>query len=330
MIFYSSTGNCKVFDICKNYPISQIRMKRIFIKITLWGIIVSGCSNHETINEYYQQTVRVNSAKSYSFTIYKDMKSSDNSSVIYYLHGSGGDHNSWINSHKKIINEFRLKHKPSPVIIGISFGNRWLLTPEYPGKNKSGFLEYFIEKVIPDIEKQLEYPVKQRYVMGISMGALSAAQLIFRFPELFDKGIIITPPIYPFSIYSEKDVIDSFIHNENFRLPGLKRWFSSNILRRDVLHNTVYTNIMIFKSFYFPDQEAWEKGDILKNIIKPRFNKKIPVYISCGLYEENGFYPGAELLTFKASEQSYSVKWRSLNGGHMAIDETEIADFLME
>ena len=294
-------------------------------------LLAAGCSRGD-ISDYTLETRKASSPVPYSYTIFRDMRASDEDTVLYYMPGSGGDENSWVKSHQGIINEWRKSGKPSPVVVCLSIGPRWALMPRSTGRSKSGYLELFINTIMPEVEKTIGRHVKHRLVMGVSNGALSASQLVFRYPELFDRGVIITPPIYPFSVFSDRSTIDEFIAKEgpNINMPGIKNWFRVNVLKQDILGNNIDRYIWLFKNNYYPDRQAYEKGDILSNIRVPARPFKVKVYISCGRNEENGFHAGAQALALKAGTLSYDVTWRSLDGGHLSMDEMEIAHFLVD
>ena len=69
--------------------------------------------------------------------------------------------------------------------------------------------------------------------MGVSAGGFNAAQIVFRYPGLFDRGILISPLIYPFSIYSGREIIDKTISSAAPAPGGLKHWIAEKIFKRD-------------------------------------------------------------------------------------------------
>jgi len=311
-------------------------MKKIFLIIAAWGFMFNGCTKEnasdylkEEISDYSKDTYTVNAEVRFKYTIYKDLRGFDKTTVLYYFHGSEGNETAWYRSHKSIINEWRKSGRPSPVVVGITFGERWQLFPKIPGKNKSGYLELFVNEIMPSIEKQINVKVEKRYVMGISMGGANAAQLIFRYPELFEKGVIISPYIYPVSIFSNSKLIDEFVSREYVKKPGAKRWIINKIIGDRKLKLSVYGHIYNLKRDYFPDRESWDKADIFINMKEPPRGSRLKIYISCGYYDDYGFYPGAEKLALKAISLEYPVTWKTLNGGHMIMNDMEVAEFLI-
>lgn len=305
-------------------------MKRLLTIFISWGIFMTGCSNDDTITGYSGESCRVNSQLPYTYTIYRDLHGCDCSTVLYYFHGKGGNAATWFDSNKDIISEWRKTGKPSPVVVGISFGERWLLIPKNPVKEKSGYLELFVNKIMPHIEKQLGISVSHRYVMGFSMGGANAAQLIFRYPELFEKGILVAPNIFPISIFSDPAIIDEFARSENSRIPGLRHWIEYNIFKNDRLKDSVYMHFEKFKKEHIPDSETWDKTDILLNMKKPPSGKTIKIFISCGDSDYNGFYPGARKLAETADSYGYEITWRPFKGGHEVRNKRDIAAFLIK
>jgi len=206
----------------------------------------------------------------------------------------------------------------------------WLFTPEYPGKRDPRSQELFLKTIMPDIESKLGNTIKHRYLMGISMGGFNVAQLIFRNPELFEKGVMISPLIYSFTAFTEKTVIDKFIIQEDSKFPGRKHKILRDIFGWNHLKHTVYKHLEKMTYYHYPDQKAWEAGDIINNIKIPQNDKFPQIYVSCGKRDENGLYPGSEILAARAAKLGYPVKWRSLDGGHSVKDEKEISKFIIE
>jgi predicted esterase len=62
----------------------------------------------------------------------------------------------------------------------------------------------------------------------------------------------------------------------------------------------------------------------------PPAGKIIPVYVSDGIQDANGFYPGAEELAKRAAALGYEAAFDSLEGGHMMLNFDRIASFLKD
>lgn len=297
--------------------------------LVICGVIMAGCLD-KNIPDYSIEKFNVDGKIPYKYNVYRDLRGCDNNTILYYMHGFQGDENTWYESNKIIINEWRKSGKPSPVVIGITFGDEWLLIPKNAKKEKSGYLELFVNKIMPAIEKQVNSHITRRYIMGFSMGGANSAQLLFRYPELFEKGVLISPNVFPISVFSNQETINEFARLENSRIPGLKNWIRINFLGIDRLKESVYYHFAKYQSGFVPDPKTWDKIDIIKNMKKPPRNKIVKLYLSCGDTDLNGFYPGAEKLALKAKSLSYSVIWETLHGGHMVSNQNGVAAFLLE
>lgn len=122
-------------------------MKKISIIIITWVVMMNGCAkdepggfSNEDIADYSKDNYTVNGDVPYNYTINKDLSGFDKTAVLYYFHSSEGDENTWYSSNKAIINEWRKTGKPSPVVVGITFGNRWQLFPKNPEKKRADIL----------------------------------------------------------------------------------------------------------------------------------------------------------------------------------------------
>ncbi len=299
-------------------------MKYIRIILISWVILLSGC-NKEAMDNYSVTNHKIDGPIPYSFTVYKHKSRSDENTVLYYLHGSGGNDQTWGRSLNKLKQRWEKNKKPVPIVIGISLGPRWVLVPKNRSA-RSGLLEYFLETIIPGVEKTEGCDVKRRYIMGISMGAHNAAQLVFRHPELFQKAALVSPSIYPFSLYSDDETIDLFCRTAREHHSSVRNKIKYRIFKKDTVCDNIKGMVMTQRN-HTPDQTSWEKANIIGNMKKPTLTNLPLIYISCGNNDEHGFYYGSRSLAEKARSLSYGVTLSILKGGHESIDEKEIADF---
>ncbi len=90
-----------------------------------------------------------------------DLPTDGNSDVLYYLHGGGGDENSWTSAvdNLAITSEWNL------------FGANWLLT-------------WIAKKNEPALESKLGITVGRRMLKGESTGRFNASMLWLKRPDL--------------------------------------------------------------------------------------------------------------------------------------------------
>jgi len=250
----------------------------------------------------------------------------DPSHLLYYFHGKGGNEKTWLQSNRQIRARWREKGIAAPTVISITFGEKWLLAPKNANP-KSGLLDFFWQVVLPRVESNRQHPVKKRSVMGVSMGGYNAAQLLFRRPGLFQKGVLVHPAITTVSPYAADWQIDEYTDTVRQRTKDLKYMIKS------ILHHTdqAKTNVeIIFETSktFFPDNASWEESSPLR-LIETITNPDRPsLFISCGTRDEFGLFAGAETLATKAREQNMNIIWQPLKGGHGIIDSVAVADFL--
>jgi len=124
--------------------------------------------------------------------------------VLYLLHGSGGDHTSWVQSGEVayIADKAISEGKSTPLII---------VMPSSKG-GKSGFFngyqgewpyeDFFFQEFIPSIEEQYRIRNNKRYraISGLSMGGRSSFAYGIHHPEMFSSVCPLSPgsgPIEP-------------------------------------------------------------------------------------------------------------------------------------
>jgi pimeloyl-ACP methyl ester carboxylesterase len=280
------------------------------------------------IDDYGAQTFVAQSLPSCKVAIYKDPRGCDETSVLYYLHGSQGDELTWPGANREVIEAWRKAGGKAPVVVAVSFGLDWYIFPEsVPGGRVP--LESFAGLLMPEIEARIGAPAARRMLYGFSMGAANAAQLVFRHPELFDRVVIASPAIYPFAPQAPREVVDSFIASINAGRNGLAERLLRTVLRRDKVALSVYDELADLKPMS-TDIRSWPRADILQNIAPAPRDGRLKVYVSCGDRDENGFFPVARDLARLASAAGYDATFESLEGEHKTLDKRRIASFLLE
>ena len=269
---------------------------------------------------------KLNSA--FTYAVYRQSSGCDETAVLYYFHGYGGDANSWYTSNAGIMDEWKKKGVKPPIVVALTFGPDWLMLPA-DASDRSVRLEDFVNELMPEVEAQLGGRIHRRLLFGFSIGGANVAQLLFRYPELFEKAVIASPQVYPFSVFEAEEKVDAFIKSveTTFKPAGPIDWIKVNIFRHDTVAKCVREELSLMRR-YFQDPEAWARADILANMRTAPLGRKIGVYVSCGRQDINGFFPGAQLLEKTAASRGYDAAFDPLEGGHLSLNEPRIADFL--
>ena len=101
--------------------------------------------------------------------------------VLYLLHGWGGNHASWLSSTS--LKDYAALHRL--IIVTPEGGNGWYTDSATEANEK--FETYFVEELIPDVERRFRAaPTRAaRSVAGNSMGGYGAIKFGLKHPELF-------------------------------------------------------------------------------------------------------------------------------------------------
>jgi predicted esterase len=261
-------------------------------------------------------------------SIYRASSGCDETTVLYYFHGSGGDERSWPQANKELTRAWEASPGKAPVVVGLSFGKDWFIFPA-AASTKAVPLESFAERLMPEIEGRLSAKVARRYAYGFSIGGLNAAELVFRRPELFEKAVLASPELYPFSIFASGEEVRTFAKGQSARVVGLAAWIKKNILGWNSVERGMRRELALLRS-YIPDELSWAEADILTGLGAAGVGKKPRIYISCSRQDDYGFYAGSAELAEKARSLGYEVDFETLEGGHMSFDFPAIARFLSD
>jgi len=144
------------------------------------------------------------------------------SKVIYVLHGMGHDEHIWIKDpeSKDIRDEWANNEINEPWVIAIDFpdeGTPWALD--------DNLREFFVNTLMPTVEKSIQSKITSRSVLGYSMNGFSVFQLWFKNPELFEKFAALCPAVTkPKNKNSEifDEIFDSLVKNSPFDTPEIR------------------------------------------------------------------------------------------------------------
>ncbi len=302
----------------------------LLVALALVSSIAMGHAAGWETADLVEETHQSGGKPQFTYAIYRSALGNDSSSLLYYFHGTGGDENSWRLTCRGTMAEWARRGVRPPIVVAVSFGSEWLMYPE-KASARAVSLEGFVRSMMPEIERQVGGTVRRRLLFGFSIGGANVAQLLFRYPELFDRAVMASPMIYPFPLYEPEPGIEAFIKavEETVRPDSLLDWIKTAIFRHDVVRKCVREAVATMR-WYVRDPEAWARADILSNMKCPPRGRRIPVYISSGRQDVNGFFPGSELLGKLASTRGYDAVFEALEGGHLSLDEARIADFLAD
>jgi predicted esterase len=243
-----------------------------------------------------------------SFTIYK-AASGVNEDVIYHFHGRNLDDGIWNDETyytSLIQSNWQKSGINPPTVVLVSYGPQWLLTPKTT-MSESGLLEDFVSQ-LPFIESKIG-KLRNRILLGESMGGLNVLILGFTHPELFSKIAALCPGVYLDSPFSDFESIKRALQ------------------RTGADPKTAY-GIYLWSKRYVSNEEEYKAISPIDLLKKDNLNFP-ELYLSCGLYDRFGNYEGTEALANIAESKGIKTNWHPLYGGHCSIDIKSLAEFLI-
>ncbi len=245
------------------------------------------------------------------YCIYK-AKQGTNGGLVYHLHGRNLDENGWNddNFFTALVQKYWASgdRKP-PVVVSVSYGPIWLLTPKGLGK-KSGLLETFISQTIPKIETRLGFVPSYRALTGESMGGLNSLIAGLRHPEVFQRVAALCPPVYRISPFD----------------PWATIW---NEIKVTGAEPKTIAGIILLALDYIQNVAEWNAINPLELIKSFEGKASAAFYLSAPLYDKYGVFEGNNELVETAKKRGINLKWHPLYGGHCAVDINSFADFLL-
>jgi len=232
--------------------------------------------------------------------------------VLFYLHGNGGDERGWnVPSHDLLERSIEAKGKKVPVVVTISFGATWFLS-DTEGFRRSSLLAAYVEAT-QKVEKSLNLSaLKERWLMGESMGGFNALQLYFKRPALFSRVVSYCPAVLNFSPFAPRSEVEAYIsRHEPYVIRKLvEKW-------RDKMRNEYST------------PAAWVAHDP-RALDKPQNDPKL--FMGANGRDVFGFQEGTEVVRKKLQQQKAKLEWQFVDaGGHCDYDDrtmTALAAFL--
>jgi pimeloyl-ACP methyl ester carboxylesterase len=248
-------------------------------------------------------------AKPFGYCVTKTTGST-NPDFVYYLHGAGLEQNAWTSAKEPIWQYWSDQGIDAPTVITFGFGPIFLLAQKNQAK-ASGLLEFVSDQYIPEIEKSLGGLKGRRILLGESMGGFNAIQMAMKRPELFSKIAINCPDIVDLSPYATKAEQQGFMDATGAD------------------HAHTYWELFMERIF-FANDGSWDDAAPLTAAPKYFGPQTPPLFISGGVEDQYGFYPGTEAFVKIAQDKGVSVQWASVPGAHCSYDIAKVSEFLAD
>jgi pimeloyl-ACP methyl ester carboxylesterase len=281
-------------------------MLSIFISILFLSLNKSWAQHTPALKECFS----VQGVQPWKYCIHTPAGAKKEGSIAYHLHGRNLDENTWSDEtyYTSMIQDYWEAKKISPpTVVSVSFGPVWLLIPKGE-KDKSGLSEFFINNVLPEVEKRLGKP-KERILFGESMGGLNSIMLGLQNPQFFKKVASLCPAVYTISPFDSLTEIQTMIQ------------------RTGADEETVMGVVQLAQVFFTNDLE-WQRSAPLQLIEKINPQTAPKFYLSCGFYDKYGNFEGNKLLAERAQLRGIQMDWHPLYGGHCVTDINSIPEFL--
>jgi len=250
----------------------------------------------------------------YCITYTRGSRSAD---VLYYMHGGNGSEKEWRNGVyelERIREYWASAGYDAPTVAVVTFpafndGRHWLLTDKNAAPG-SGLYAVFTEAVMPAVEQLIAKripggKVRNRALLGVSMGSANAVELALKAPKGMFKGAALTSP--------------AFINVDPFDEAAVKAYSEKYF---DM------TEFVQFIKMFIPDTEHW--NGFSPFILGPvRFSPDTPrLYISSG--DKDWFNPNPEEFARLAIKGlGERAVWHSVAGQHGAMDHGRVGEFLI-
>lgn len=290
-----------------------------YLVVSLVFVFFTSCTflsnNEEGVSVDCQE---VDDDINWKYCITRTSRSTD-SNILYFMHEGGGSERSWPSEKDlgRAIRDEWLEMSPesTPAVVSISFGQNWFLTTGKPTTNANGIAfglkDFFINNVVPHIERKvLSQSPKSRYLLGLSMGAYNAGQLMFQQTYPFTSVALLCPAL---------------------KIPRKKAGETTEELAERLGADINYTKRMLETVKGLPDNEVVLSENSILDMVKTSEPNSSKFYISCGEKDEFGFYSLAvELHEHLQNKHNINSRFKSMPGGHCNLDPKSLAEFILD
>jgi hypothetical protein len=142
---------------------------------------------------------------------------SDRSRILYVLHSRGGTASDMLTSRllREVRSHWAQQQVAAPVMISVSFGRMWTLTPRPSAYLPEGaaLLPFFVERLMPRLEERvMGGPFSgTRQALGTSIGSYNVLQIVQAYPGMFDRVTLICPALASISPFAPAAEVDAYI-----------------------------------------------------------------------------------------------------------------------
>lgn len=261
-------------------------------------------------NDMTQECYGRTTARPWAYCLTKP-KVRENPDILYFIHGAGDNEKTWFEDYDDIRTAWRALGKPIPTVISFSFAPVWLMVKKNEFKT-SGLLKWIPETLIPKLEAEAGGlgPNGKRLILSKSMGGYNSIQLMFNYPSMFSRIVLISPAVVSHSPFDKK-ALDAFV------------------ARTGANRNKAFWTSVLFRSF-FPTPELWFQAS--PYYATPSFltGTAPELYVSVGTKDTWGFYEGAKYFAQSAVTNGVKVTLEEIpGGGHHEYNAVALAKFLV-
>lgn len=246
----------------------------------------------------------------YGYCITKT-KGSQNTDVLYYLHGGGGNEKQWIDSGSGVRNAWKKSNFAAPVVITVSFGPLWLLVKKN-SLETSALLDFFRGILMPELEmRALGKPATRRLLAGASMGGFNVAQLLINMPGAFQRAALTCSAFANISPWASDAEVAKFAKRVGVPADAIK-------------------NISEIAQAFVPDETSWQREVSPLDLALTNFGPNSPVMLVAGNKADKTFYEGSQLFYAAVKSTGAPVTWQSWPGKHCDWNDKAVAEFLRQ
>lgn len=188
------------------------------------------------------------------------------------------------------------------------------VSPAARDKLQSSFLTPLqLRDQVESIFSGLPFATSRVVLIGGSMGAANALQLLRVMPDFFDQAILYALPVF---LEFARDVVkDSELSIESLRWQDPATSISSQELFALLQQQGRVTPLM---RYLFPNQSYWDDFSPLSLLRKgalPEALKKVPIYLTVGEKDVLGYFPAAAQFAQEMKDGGFQVEWVPIPGG---------------
>lgn len=231
-----------------------------------------------------------------------DNYKNNNEDFIIFLHGTARDHTQWLNKKGFGDQYFSIfpKDKILPVVC-VSFGMSYIIKNRLPFPFEVDLESIFIYKILPYLRERID---KNGiiHLIGHSIGAFNALNLIFKYPNIFKSVIAISP-----FIVSKSPFLENF------------EYYKSALLENPLWSYFIKYNLM----YAFKDKNDWIENNPINLLDKIDKNFSSKIIITEAITELEGFRENIEFFLKKMREKNITFNYYFVKGDHHNSDITE-------